>query len=251
MRFLTPIIIGIGLSMTVSGQALAYNYYPPAGSVVLDLKGQALPTTYQQYTTTFTASSTNSVITFVFRHDPGWYAFDDASVVASGGSNLLANPGFESGNMNGWSYFSQTGVTHTGFVGSNGQGVGSITFHAPSHSGGYEWLDGATEGYDGMYQTIATAVGTAYTISFWLDQQLTQPVTATNFQWTSTNGQSGVLGNGIDILVYAGNSLPAIDPAQHLEEAWEPGTPVLLGSGLIGFIISRRGKTRPSPGVPK
>ncbi len=80
--------------------AAPLNNAPPTGPLVLDLAGGTLPSTYTEYSTSSVASSTSSDITFVFRHDPGWFAFDDASVVASGGgSNLLSNGGFESGTL--------------------------------------------------------------------------------------------------------------------------------------------------------
>ena len=190
--------------------------YPPSGPHVLDLNSQALPSGYTLYNATFTATTTSSVISFVFRHDPGWFAFDAASVSTAGGANLLANGGFESGTMAGWNFFAQTGVTHTGFVGNAGSSVGSLAWNPPVFQGNFDWLDGPANGYDGITQTIATTVGVTYNISFELNQHVTQPVTATRFQQISTNGQAGVLGNGIDMLVYAGANAPSTDPSSNL-----------------------------------
>lgn len=228
-----------------AGAARAENLLPPAGPLSLNLAGQPLPTGYTEYSTSFTASSSSSIVTFVFRHDPGWFAFDDASVVADGAStNLLSDGGFESG-IGSWSYFAQSGVTHTGFVGNIGSVVGGIPWSAPVHSGAHDWLDGSTEGYDGLSQTIATTPGQVYDVTFWLDQRLTQPVSASIFKELSDNGQSGVLGNGIDALVYAGDALPSTtDPLT-------PGVPepsvwvlMIVGFGFLGVRLqaTRRGR---------
>jgi hypothetical protein len=231
--------------LVLGGAARAENLLPPAGPLALNLVGQALPTSYTQYSTSFTASSSSSIVTFVFRHDPGWFAFDDASVTASGGStNLLTDGGFESG-IGPWSYFSEAGVSHTGFVGNDGQGVGSITWFAPVHTGSHDWLDGSTEGYDGLSQTIATVSGQTYDITFWLDQRLTQPVTATTFKELSDNGASGVAGNGIDALVYAGDALPSTtDPLQSGAPEPDVWALMILGMGGVGASLraSRRGR---------
>jgi hypothetical protein len=186
--------------------------FPPSGPVVLDLKGKPLPATYTQYSTTFTATGSSSVIAFVFRHDPGWFAFDDATVSTGAGPNLLTNGGFESGTSAGWTIFSQTSVSSTGKVGHLGSSVGGNPWNPPVFNGNYDWLEGTDAGYDGISQTISTVAGTTYTITFELVQHVTQNVTATTFQQVSTNGGTGVQGNGVDALVYAGATAPSTDP---------------------------------------
>jgi hypothetical protein len=243
MRLRTAAAFAIA-ALTVAGAARAENLAPPAGPLALNLAGQPLPSSYTEYSTSFVASSSSSVITFVFRHDPGWFAFDDASVVADGDTtNLLADGGFESG-IGPWSFFAQNGVSHTGFVGNDGTAVGGITWNAPVHSGDHDWLDGSTEGYDGLTQTIATTAGQKYDITFFLDQRLTQNVSASHFLELSNNGASGVLGNGIDALVYAGNGLPS--PVETLP----PGVPepaawalMILGMGGVGASLRSRRRT--------
>ena len=58
--------------------------------------------TWQQYTYSFTATDTNTQLSFLFRQDPAYWYFDDVSVKAAGSStNLVTNPGFENGSVSG------------------------------------------------------------------------------------------------------------------------------------------------------
>jgi hypothetical protein len=235
--------------LALAGVAKAENLAPPAGPLALNLAGQLLPSGgYTQYSTSFVAASTSSVVTFVFRHDPGWFAFDDASITLQGDStNLLSDGGFESG-IGPWTYFAQSGVSHTGFVGNNGQGVGSITWFAPVHTGSHDWLDGSTEGYDGLSQTITTEVGKTYDITFWLDQQLTQNVVADHFKMLSDNGASDVHGNGIDALVYAGKGQPSTTEPLPPPSSGTPEPSVwalmILGMGGVGASLRASRRSR-------
>jgi hypothetical protein len=221
------------LAITIASNASAENLSPPvSGLQVLDLAGGAVDTSYHQYTANFVASTAASTVTFTFRHDPGFFAFDDASVVniTNPGGNLLTNGNFETGGIStpptapsGWTYFQQVGVT---FLGFQTTATGGLL----PHSGNQFWYDGATEGYDGISQTFATAVGDTYQISFWLNQNGANRAT---YQQISTNGQSSTLGDGIDVVVYAGNGLPPTS-------APEPTTMLLLGLGLVGLVGMRK-----------
>ncbi len=142
MRRLIEILFLAAAVIGVSTQSRAQNVFPPSGPLALNLTGQALPSGYNPYNTTFVASGSTLVITFVFRHDPGWFAFDDASVSTGGVSNLLVNGGFETNSVSGWAYFSQNGVTHTGFVGNASSVVGLIPWHPPVFDGNFVgWTD--------------------------------------------------------------------------------------------------------------
>jgi len=210
----------------------------------LDLNGQPVPTTYTQYSVNFTAADTSTDVTFVFRHDPGYFGFDDASVTLfGGGSNLISNGGFETGDTTNWTYFNQNNVSFAGSVGT------TPTQNLNANSGTYFWVDGATQGYDGLTQTIATTIGSTYTISFYLNQYdtnghagVTTPIT--NFQALSTNGQvgdpgqDGTAGNGVDLLVYAGAVPSTIPPAPVPEP--EIYAMFGIGLGLMGWVGRRR-----------
>jgi hypothetical protein len=221
----------------VPGRALAQNLSPPvSGLLIQDLSGTPISSSYTNYTSSFVASSSESTVTFVFRHDPGFFAFDNASVTGTGcGANCLANGDFEVGPPttppNGapsWTYFQQAGVTFLGYVAANG------TDGLNAESGTQFWDDGATQGYDGIDQTFATVSGDTYDVSYWLSETGANDV---DYQDVSTNGQPGTSGNGIDVLVYAGNGLPPTGVP-------EPATIALIGAGLAGAAAMRRRKKK-------
>jgi PEP-CTERM motif len=76
------------------------------------------------------------------------------------------------------------------------------------------WCDGAVEGYDGLWQKIATTPGATYDVSFYLGD----------------NSGQAPYNPGIDMFVYAGDSLPA-----GTENLPEPSSLVLMGSGVLAM----------------
>ncbi|MGA2544490.1 MAG: hypothetical protein ABSG78_23315 [Verrucomicrobiota bacterium] len=74
------------------------------------------------------------------------------------GQNLLANPGFETGDFTGWTLSGSTAF----------EGV-STSFATTPSSGSYSAFFGAVGSYNIISQTISTAVGDKYNISFALD----------------------------------------------------------------------------------
>jgi len=148
-----------------SAWATVSNNPPPVGAI-LDLNGQATPTSFTTYSVNFTAALTSTAITFAFRDDPGYISFDSVSVIdaTTGGGDLLRNGDFSAGTnvQNGnssapvdWTYANQYGVRAGGVV-QSGCGPGST----------YCWYDGAVQAYDAISQTIATTAGNTYTTSF-------------------------------------------------------------------------------------
>jgi hypothetical protein len=212
--------------------AAGNNDPPPAGPVVLDLNGQAVPNTYTPYTTSFLATATTSDISFAFREDPAFLELSNV-VVTTGGSltNLIQNGDFSLGPVGAnqptnWTYLNVYNSEAAGVV-RGGCGVG----------GGNCYYDGSVQAYDAITQTISTTVGATYTINF----ELNDNGPLTTFSGLSTNGDTtDTGGNGIDLLVYAGNGVP-------VAAVPEPSTwaMMILGFAGVGFMAFRR-KSKPA-----
>ncbi len=213
-------------SMLVNqAHASPINVGPPPGAI-LDLAGQAIPHSYQQYTVDFTAASALTNLSLAIREDPAFFALDDITMtdLTHPGPNLVVNGGFESGPVGsnaptGWTYLNTYVATFPGFV-DNGS-------TANPHSGHNEYFDGAVQAYDGISQAIATTTGDTYQVSFWLydDGNLT------TFSALSTNGDvTGMGGNAADVLVYAG-AIPNLTGGA----VPEPATCAMLGMAGVCF----------------
>jgi hypothetical protein len=194
---------------------------PPPPGAILDLDGTPIPHIYTQYSVNFSAVNTSTVITFAFRDDPAFLNFDDVSVTTGGGPNLLLNPGFELG-LDSWTHLNPSGATFDGSVSTGG------TFGTP-HSGNFFFADGATQAYDMIAQAFPTTVGSLYTISFFLNETMPPNTPWTTFRRLSNTGSPGILGNGIDLLVY-----PVAVP--------EPVSVMLMALGGLALLV--RGRSR-------
>ena len=220
------------VAMLLAGQAYAagMNNPPPAGPVILDLAGQAVPHTYQPYSATFIASQSSDFISFAFREDPAFLQLANVSLQLGGvGPNLLTNGDFSAGPVGsqaptGWTYLNTFGATFGGVVENNASGLcGPAAFC---------YYDGAVQAYDGITQNVTLTTGLLYTLSFMLSDN----GTLSTFQHLSTNGDTTTTGgNGIDLLAYAGNvptaattPLPAALPLY------------LTGLGVLGLVARRR-----------
>lgn len=154
---------------------------------------------------------------------PAFLFLDDVTVTTGGGPNLLLNGDFELGPPNasaptGWTYLNSFGAIAGGRVGGG------------ARTGTFAYVDGAVQAYDGITQAIATTPGLTYDISFWLNDN--GPLTT--FRALSTNGDvTGTGGNGIDLLVYAGE-VPTLTAVP------EPATLTLVGFGLAAAYRRRR-----------
>jgi hypothetical protein len=206
----------------------------PASGAILDLNGQLIPHTYQNYTAAFTAVDGTTDLSFAFREDPAFEFLDDVTVTDTTTSTAvtLVNGDFELGPVGanaptGWTYLNTDNATFPGIV-ENVAG--------DAHGGTNYYFDGSVQAYDGITQALTTTVGDNYTVSFWLMDNSG----LTNWSRLSTNGDvTDTGGNGADVLVYAGG-IP------NLVTTPEPDSLALLcaGLGLLGFAgFARRRKS--------
>lgn len=214
-----------GFCVFASGPARAQNA-PPGALFDLQATHPLTLSDYEKFSFSFVAGVANTTVSFAFREVPAFFAFDDVSVVLDGTTtNLLANPGFETATVGqttptSWGRFIQPiDVSAIGQVASNASPYGCAPNGA--HGGTQFWCDGSVEGYDGLFQTVATTIGATYTVSFWLGDNAGVPPTVPE----------------IDMLGYAQDGLPVgTIPVP------EPETYALMlaGLGALGFAARRR-----------
>jgi hypothetical protein len=207
--------------------AQAMNDPPPAGPVILDLNGSAVPHSYTTYTTSFIANSTATDFSFAFREDPAFLLLTNVQVTTGTGPNILLNGDFSLGAVPGnpnqpvdWTYLNVFNSFAAGVPSTNCLGPASCYF------------DGSVQAYDAITQSLTTTPGQLYNVSFSLDDD----GGLTTFSALSTNGDTtDTGGNGIDLLVYAGNGVPTAPtplPA---------ALPLFAGGlGMLGLFGRRR-----------
>jgi len=219
----------VGLTYPAAAQNLGP---PPSGLEILDLAGQPIVVgAYATYSADFVATSTESDVTFAIRQDPAFVYFTGASVVDTGGGPNL----FQNGNFNAagatpspgagvpdWNYWIEAGNLFPQYLG----------FQTTDPLGGGAFYDGSTQAYDGIDQSFPTTVGDTYDVSFavW-----NTGANVDDYQDLSNNGDTtDTGGNGIDIVVYAGN---AIAPTSAPDGASTLG---LLGAVAASLAALRR-----------
>lgn len=224
MKNLKYALLAASVLLSANQVQAANNDPAPAGPVILNLDGTAIPHSYTQYTTSFVAANATTNLSFAFREDPAFLMLDNVSMTTGGGANLVTNGDFEAGPVGssaptGWTYLNSFGATYGGQVNS-GCGVGSSNCY----------YDGAVQAYDSITQAIATTIGQTYDVSFWLNDSSS----LSTFSAISTNGNTtGTGGNGVNLVVYAGG-IPT------RANVPEPASLALLGIGVIGLVATRR-----------
>jgi hypothetical protein len=169
-----------------------------------------------------------------------------------GGSNLVTNCGFETGNANGWSLSGDLSYT-----GVNAEG-------AHPHSGSYQLDFGSTSGVAYMWQDITTSPGSTYDLYFWLSNEGGTPASFAvrwngNTLYSETNAPSyGYTAFDFSNLTPSAGSTTQLEfiaeqvpNFYHLDDVQvtvegggstpEPGTLGLMGGGLaIAAALRRR-----------
>ncbi len=115
---------------------------------------------YTYFSYTYRATASTATITIILEQSPSYWSLDDVSIaLQSGGSNLLSNPGFETGTVSGW---------HASCNPFGSGAPGTVT-SGYAHSGSYSYFDGAYPNPDYLAQTVSVTSGSYYTVSFWLE----------------------------------------------------------------------------------
>jgi len=201
---LSALVLTFGLMLASPAQAqfASFNGTYPTGGVASQSVG-----TYQFYTYDVAATLSNSYLSFTFRNDPDFTFLDTISLALQGtGTNLLQNGGLDTA----------VGGIPTNWVsiGEVGLGAAGVFSSAPGdvQAGAGAWRDGAVGGFDGIAQSLATTIGSTYTISFWLRSNV-----AFNGSDVQTFAYFGALPPG---LVITGGALPATHWLGQTNNTW-------------------------------
>jgi len=150
----------------------------------------------------------------------------NVDVSTGGGPNVIANGDFTVGApttpgaaVPDWSYFVQAGNLFPQFLGYELAGGG--------------FYDGSTQAYDGIDQAFPTVIGDTYDIAFQLNPGGANTPVYTDVSNNGDTTDTG--GDGIDLVVYAGNTTP---PGNTAPDA--ASTLGLLGAAVAGLAAVRR-----------
>ncbi|MGD0961562.1 MAG: PEP-CTERM sorting domain-containing protein [Methylomonas sp.] len=202
------------LSLLAVSHANAGN--PPPGAI-LDLSGQTVENAVTEYSVSFTAAATETDIAFAIRNDPSFTFLSDISLIdttSSSAANLITDGNFAAATLftsvdPNWTYANPDNGAFPGeyvnFASYSGDGLSNVLY------------DGVSGSYDGVDQQVATNIGDAYQLSFWIYD-------ASGATYSSVN----------DVLAYA--NAETVSAAASVPE---PETFTLFAIGLLGLGLAR------------
>jgi len=160
-------------------------------------------------------------------------------------ANIVTNGGFETGDFSGWTQFGD--VSFSG-IDSGGQ---------VPHTGNFGAYFGP-DGQGGIFQTLATAPGASYRVSFFINQ-LSASTNTFEFnwdggvaEWSYANINPGYTTLNFDLIAtknstdlrFTFSNLPSFwafdDVSVEAHAVPEPASLVLAGLGIAGLMAARR-----------
>ena len=179
-------------------------------------------------------------------------------------ANLVINGGFETGDSTGWTVtYSQASLD---FINGPG-GIPTVQVQngnwVPPYEGSWSVVFGGPD-FDTISQSIATAPGTTYKLSFWVNDEGNTPATliakwndapVTTLDWGNTTStwtqyNANVVGTGSDTLAFSAygfNWWTSLDSVSlNAAPMPEPVTMTLVGMGIagLGSYLRRRARAK-------
>ncbi|CAF1365058.1 unnamed protein product [Didymodactylos carnosus] len=117
------------------------------------------PTPWTSFSYSYSAFNTPVTLMLSFRNDANYWFIDDVSVNKIGNTtNLIANGGFETGDITGWDYTDPYAASYTGTATT-----------MDYYTGAYSYTGGESYAADFISQTFNVTIGAVYDVSYWLE----------------------------------------------------------------------------------